>query len=73
MADAPEPIDPSPNSSASVSEQWLGGEAFLGQELRTQGPSARPRAWSNGEALVIGLGALTLGTALGILLSRSSR
>ena len=73
MPDARESIDPLPNQSASTSEQWLGGEAFLGQDLRTEGTAAPRRTWSHAEALVIGLGALTLGTALGILFSRSSR
>ena len=76
MGESADPLESSnlfPGRTSSVSEQWLGGEAFLGHGYR---PSERPtqsRVWSRAETLALCLGALTLGTALGLVFGRSSK
>lgn len=52
------------------SEQWLGGEAMVGPDYRRSGRESGWREGSHGEALVLVLAGLTLGTALGMFLGR---
>ena len=52
------------------SEQWLGGEAMVGPHYNRSGRESGWREWSHGEALVLVLAGLTLGTALGMFLGR---
>jgi hypothetical protein len=73
MADPIESSDVSPTKSASASDQWLGGEAFLGNSYRQAETARQSRVWSDGEALVLFLGGLTLGTAIGLVFSRSQK
>jgi hypothetical protein len=54
----------------SGSEQWLGGEAMVGPGYSRSGRESGLREWSCGEALVLVLAGLTMGTALGMFLGR---
>ena len=52
------------------SEQWLGGEAMVGSGYSRSGRESALREWSHGEALVLVLAGLTLGTVLGMFFGR---
>ncbi len=71
-----EPLDASEESGSRIraaSEQWLGGEAFLGSGYREAPGPKLSRFWSQGEVLALCLGAMTLGAALGLMLGRPNR
>ncbi len=73
MADARESDELISNAAVQPGSEWLGGEAFPGQDFQMPRTKKSSRALTNGEALVLCLGSLTIGTALGIFFGRSSR
>ncbi len=54
-------------------EPWLGGEAFLGNGVQAASAPRVGRHWSPGEAFVLFLGGLTMGTAMGLFFGRTRR
>ncbi|CAI4033224.1 hypothetical protein DNFV4_03658 [Nitrospira tepida] len=69
-AEAVPDIASSAGFGSTGSDQWLGGEAMVGPGYSRSKREAGLREWSHGEALVLMLAGLTLGTALGMLLGR---
>lgn len=54
-------------------EPWLGGEAFLGNDVQAAPAPRVARRWSPGEVFVLFLSGLTLGTAMGLFFGRTRR
>lgn len=72
-ADAVPDIASSAGFGSMGSDQWLGGEAMVGSGYGRSERESGSRKWSHGEALVLVLAGLTLGTALGMLVGRQRR
>ncbi len=73
MADPHDSSEMAAGRWSASTEPWLGGEAFLGDDLQAARAPRTARRWSPGEAFVLFLGGLTLGTAVGLLFGRTRR
>lgn len=73
MADARESAEFVSSGTGNGTHEWLGAEGFLGQSVESHRRRGPGRPWAAREVLVLGFSMLTLGVALGVLLSGSQR
>lgn len=73
MADARESAEFVSSATDCGTDEWLGAEGFLGQSAESHRQHGPGRPWAAREVLVLGFSMLTLGVALGVLLSGSRR
>lgn len=73
MADPHDSSEMTAGKWPASTETWLGGEAFLGNDVQAATAPRVARRWSPREAFVLFLGGLTMGTAMGLFFGRRRR